>query len=540
MLKAAGLTKSYAGEPVFADVHLTVNAGERIGLVGPNGSGKSSLLRLLAGRDRADRGSVTYGPDERVGYLDHQVPDRDQTVGAFLDEGLGELPALAEQLAAVEAAMAESGEPDPDYTDLQERWRLLGGWEARARSAEVRDRLGVAGIDPATPLLRLSGGEQARVMLARLLLEAPAILLLDEPTNHLDGDGLAWLGDFLSAYRGAVVVATHDRAFLDHTVRRIVELDVVTDRAETYEGGYSDYRAEKHRRRVRLLRDWEAQEKHHRRLAEDIERTAEQAMRTEEGTKDSKMRRYSKKVAKKAKARERRLRREMLSARWIERPEERPPLTFRFAAVTPPDQEVLRLDELVADRGAGRLWQPFSAEVRGGERVLVTGQNGTGKSTLLEVVRGRLDPASGTAERTVKFGLLPQTHDRLPKRIRVIDYLRRLVPLYEADAERLLESYLFDPEQYRRPLGTLSAGETRRLLIAALVNSGAGLLLLDEPTNYLDFESLEVLEQALEAFRGTVIAVSHDVRFGESLRPSQHWHLSSGVWEAGQHVAIRT
>jgi ATPase subunit of ABC transporter with duplicated ATPase domains len=298
---------------------------------------------------------------------------------------------------------------------------------------------------------------------------------------------------------------------------------------ETYEGGYSAYREEKHRRRVRLLRDWEAQEKHRRRLAEDVERTAEQAMRTEEGTKDSKMRRYSKKVAKKAKARERRLRREMLSTRWIERPEERPPLTFAFAARTPSELEVLRLERVVASRGGRTLWEPepLSARVRGGERVLVTGRNGTGKTTLLDLIRGRLSPAEGSIERTVKFGLLPQTHDRLPQRIRVIDYVRRLVPLYEADAERLLESYLFDPEQYRRPLGTLSAGEVRRLLLGCLVNSGAGLLLLDEPTNYLDFESLDVLEAALSAFRGTVIAVSHDERFGEVLQPSQRWDLSA-------------
>ncbi|MEQ7124797.1 ribosomal protection-like ABC-F family protein [Actinopolymorpha sp. B11F2] len=549
MLKASGLAKSYDDEPLFTDISLTVNAGERVGLVGPNGAGKSTLLRLLAGRERPDAGSVAYGPHGRVGYLDAEIADTDATVGSYLDEGLGELNRIAARMRTLEDAMATAapaaGGTLSEYAGLQDRFSLLGGWEAESRAEEVRGHLDIASLDPRTPLVDVSGGQQARLMLARLLLEEPSILLLDEPTNHLDLAGVSWLGEFLADYRGAVVVITHDRAFLDASVDRIVELDILTDRAELYEGGYSSYRAEKQRRRARLLADYEAQEKHRRRLAADIERTANQALRTELTTHNDKARRYAKKVAKKAKARERRLRREMLSARWIEHPQERPPLVLDLAATTPPECTVLTLDGVAADRGNGLLWKDFSAVVRGGERILVTGENGTGKSTLLALLSGELAPAGGEVATQARIGVLPQVHDRLPLRMSMLDYLRSRVPMYEEDAERLLDSYLFDSSQFRRPLGTLSAGELRRLLLAALINGGHEVLLLDEPTNYLDFESLDVLEAAVAAFGGTTVTVSHDERFVQSLAPTQRWHLTrrSGAvspWvESSWEVEIR-
>ncbi|MEQ4204595.1 ribosomal protection-like ABC-F family protein [Actinopolymorpha sp. B9G3] len=530
VLKASGLAKSYDDEPLFTDISLTVNAGERVGLVGPNGAGKSTLLRLLAGRERPDAGSVAYGPHGRVGYLDAEIADTDATVGSYLDEGLGELHRIAARMRTLEDVMARdapaAGGTLSEYAGLQDRFALLGGWEAEARAEEVRGHLDIASLDPRTPLVDVSGGQQARLMLARLLLQEPSILLLDEPTNHLDLAGVSWLGEFLADYRGAVVVITHDRAFLDASIDRIVELDILTDRAEFYEGGYSAYRAEKQRRRARLLADYEAQEKHRRRLAADIERTANQALRTELTTHNDKARRYAKKVAKKAKARERRLRREMLSARWIEHPQERPPLVLDLAATTPPECTVLTLDGVAADRGNGLLWKDFSAVVRGGERILVTGENGTGKSTLLALLSGELAPAGGEIATTARIGVLPQVHDRLPLRMPVLDYLRREVPMYEEEAEHLLDSYLFDSSQFRRPLGTLSAGELRRLLLAALINGGQQVLLLDEPTNYLDFESLDVLEAAVAAFGGTTVTVSHDERFVQSLAPTQQWHLT--------------
>ena len=229
----------------------------------------------------------------------------------------------------------------------------------------------------------------------------------------------------------------------------------------------------------------------------------------------------------------------MASARWIERPEERPDLVLDFVAtdLPAPDQPALELQQLTADRGNGPLWKELSTAVTGGERVLVTGDNGLGKSTLLALVAGDLAPASGTIRRHTRIGLLPQLHDGLPLAMRTIDFLRRQIPMYEADAEALLAAYLFDIDDFHRPLGTLSAGELRRLLLACLVNGGYGVLLLDEPTNFLDFESLDVVEAALSTFRGTLIAVSHDQRFADALRPTRRWHLAgkpgaTPVWTA--------
>jgi ATP-binding cassette subfamily F protein 3 len=501
VLKAVSVGSAHDGDLLFSGFDGVLGDGDRIGVVGPNGAGKTTLLRVLAGELAPTTGVVTRGPGTVVAFVPQQVPDPEGTVGGFLRAGLGELAGVIERMRVLEADLTE--DVLDEYGLVQERWTALQGWTAESRLAEIRQRLELTHLPDDRPLDRVSGGEQARVLLAQALLRDPDVLLLDEPTNHLDADGAAWLRDWLAGFPGAVLAVSHDRAFLDATVTRVIELDGVHDEPQDFPGGgYTAYRAEKARRWRRWLLDFEAQEKDRLRWEQDIELTKRQALGVEltvrSGAEAPHLRRVARKVARKAKVRERRLRRQMESLRWVEEPRRRPPLTLAF-----PDDEGDRAEEVLPG-------------VRRGDRILITGRNGAGKTTLLN----RL---AGDATRT-----LPQTSDGLRSDRSVLDFFRSQVPVYVDDAERLLSGHQFDEEMWEAPLHTLSAGELRRLLLAVMVNSPQRILLLDEPTNFLDFDALDVLEEALRRYRGTVLVVTHDRYFAEAIGLTRHWHVEDG------------
>jgi ATPase subunit of ABC transporter with duplicated ATPase domains len=557
-LKAHDLSHHFGGDTLFSGVDLVLGPGDRIGLVGPNGVGKSTLLAVLAGRITPVGGRVVRSPGTRVGWFEQQVAEPGARVGDHLAAGLGEIPALARRMRELEYALeqhADSQDALDEYGRLQERWAALDGWTAQSRLDRVRDRLGLAALADDTALAQVSGGEQARLALARLLLSDPDVLVLDEPTNHLDADGAAWLGEYLSGFRGGVLVVSHDRAFLDRAVNRVVELDGIHEEPQHYVGGYTEYRAEKLRRWQALLLDFEAQEKYRRRLATDIDRAREQADHTQQATTDSKMRRYAKKVAKKAKAREHRLERQIASLRWIEQPQTRPELVLAFPGDAAADGTVLTARGLSAKRGGRVLFDGADLELNAGDRVLIAGPNGAGKTTLLRILAGQAEADSGTVEwnpeqlntaqwnsgqgssGTDLVGLLPQTHDALRTgetgRSTVFEFFRRRVPVYAEQAESMLDGYLFGADQWDARLRDLSAGELRRLLLAVLVNSPARVLLLDEPTNYLDFDALDVVEEALQAYRGTLVAVTHDRYFADRVGFAKQWSVGSGELVTG-------
>ncbi|HET9169419.1 MAG TPA: ABC-F family ATP-binding cassette domain-containing protein [Actinospica sp.] len=519
-LKAAGLSLAFHAEPLFDGVCLAVGAGDRVALVGPNGVGKSTLLKILAGKLPPGGGRVELGPKTRVGYFAQQVPDPAARVGEFVRSALAPVFEIEARLRELEAVLASDDEALAEYGTLLERFEALDGWTAQARVDDVRQRLDVAHLPDDAPLAQVSGGEQARLMLARVLLAEPTVLLLDEPTNHLDADAIDWLGDYLAKWTGGVLVISHDRAFLDRVANRVVELDGIHDELQEYEGGYTAYKLQKEARWQRLLLDYEAQEKYRARLAADIEATKDHSLTVEYATTDSSARRLAKKVAKKAKARERRLERELQSARWIAEPQTRPTLTLAFSKGRNHRHEfVLRTTDLAVSAGCRTLLTIASLEIRTGDRVLITGPNGAGKSSLLREL----------AARVPEVGMLPQTHDHLRLDTTVVDYFRSKVPIYPEDAEKILTGYLFPQDQWTAPLRTLSAGELRRLLLAIVVNQGARVLLLDEPTNYLDFDSLDVIERALDAFTGTIVCVTHDRYFADAIGFKTHWQVADGL-----------
>jgi ATP-binding cassette subfamily F protein 3 len=534
LLKAASISGAHDGDLLFSDFDLVLGPGDRIGVVGPNGAGKTTLLRVLAGELKPASGTVTRGSGTRIGYVAQQVPDPTGTVGEFLTAGLGEVATVTQRMRALERDLRDGADVLDEYGRVQDRWTALRGWTAESRLDEVRQRLDIAHLDPGLPLGSVSGGEQARLMLARALLDAPDVLLLDEPTNHLDAEGAAWLRDWLAGFAGGVLAVSHDRAFLDATVTHVIELDGIHEQPQDYPGGgYTGYRAEKTRRWQRLLLDYEAQEKDRARWEADIEATKGQALGVEltvrSGATAPHLRRIAKKVAKKAKVRERRLRRQMQSARWIAAPRTRPPLTLAFPADESAGQDtVLAALGLRVTLGGRRLLDGVDLAVARGDRILITGRNGAGKTTLLRTLAGQLDPDGGGVKASEPLAVLPQTSDGLRSTVTVLDFFRSQVPVYADDAERLLAAHLFGPDQWGATLRSLSAGELRRLLLAVLVNSPARVLLLDEPTNFLDFDALDVVEEALREFRGTLLTVTHDRYFADAVGHTRTWHVAAG------------
>jgi ATPase subunit of ABC transporter with duplicated ATPase domains len=528
MLQASDLTKSYDGAPLFEGLSFVLGDGERAGLVGRNGVGKSTLLRLLAGVDRPDRGAVATSTGARIGWLPQEAPDAATTLGALLGEGLGEVWSVRGELRTLEARLERGDTSEATlaaYGHAQERFGMLDGWALDARLDEARRALAIEHLDPQTTLARLSGGEQARALLAGTLLSGPTVLLLDEPTNHLDGDGLRWLEGWMQAFDGTAIVVSHDRAFLDAIVGCVLELEPDGELAR-YEGGYSDYRTERERRRAKLELAFEAQEKRRRRLEADIETTRRQAQHTERTASRAeapKLKRYAKKVAKKAKAREGRLRRELGGDHAITLPPERPVLRLRLEAHGRGRRRVAAL------RGVrSRALEEVDLTLHRGDRVAITGPNGAGKTTLLQILGGVLVPAGGTVELAEAARMLPQTPVALPARERVVDWLMAEARLDEGAARMLLGAFALDTVAVHRPLGKLSPGERARVHMAAMVASGAELLLLDEPTNHLDPETLETVESALLSFAGTLVVVSHDRAFLDGVGITRRLEVRDG------------
>jgi ATPase subunit of ABC transporter with duplicated ATPase domains len=520
VLKSDSLCKAHDAEPLFTDATFTLGRGERTALVGPNGTGKSTLLRILAGVEHPDSGRVIVGADDRIALLHQAPPDPDATLRGYLQSAIGEVYTLDERMRELEAEMARPERRTAamrEYDDVLARFAALDGWTFHAAIDDARAHLGIAHLSGAARFGDLSGGEQARVMLAGVLLGRPTILLLDEPTNHLDLGGLRWLERFLGEFPGGVLVVSHDRRFLDNTVSHILELDGVTDKLARYDGGYTAYRAEKQHRFERMSAEFKAQDAYRRRMEADIARVKSQAASVERtvirGAGAPHLLKIAKRVARKAKVRERRLERQMQQAEWIADPAKAPSFTLSLDGVSTRGRRVAALDSVSVDLGGRPVLEGVDLAVKGRERVAVVGENGAGKTTLMRLLAGTLAPRSGRVTVDAKTAVLPQTHHDLPLERGILDFYRSQVIAYEEDARAFLGHFLFDQEQIHRAIGTLSPGERSRLLVAVLVSSGAELLLLDEPTNHLDFDSIDVVEEALRQFRGTIVTVTHDRAF---------------------------
>src|SRR6266446_3955113 len=513
--------KSFGAERIFAGVSFQIDEHDRIGLVGPNGAGKSTLLNLLAGREEPDEGIIATARNLRIGYLTQTVDFQPQhtlreemlTVFAEVRDWEHELNELAVELAAT-ADIILHKQLLQRYDDLQTRFEHMGGYTYENRVAQVLDGLGFTREQQEAPVMNLSGGQQTRAALGKLLLQEPDLLLLDEPTNHLDLAALEWLETYLASWRHALVVVAHDRYFLDRVVSRTIEM--AFGRIEEYPGNYTRYIQLREERMERRLREYEAQQEH-------IARTEEFIRRYKAGQR----------------SREARGRQKLLNRlERVERPQDFPEMHFEFSPVIDSGQVVLSTQKLSVGYGVEQnqataptvLVHVADLELLRGDRAGLVGPNGSGKTTLLRTIIGELPPLSGHVYpgHNVRIGYYSQTHSRLDTQRTILDEIRHVSTLSEEGARTFLGRFLFTGDDVFKPIAALSGGERSRVALALLTLQGSNFLVLDEPTNHLDLQSRQFLEEVLSEFEGTLLFVSHDRYFIDRLA-TKLWVIEDGV-----------
>ena len=531
MLTAHHLTKSFGIHTVLNDISFNLSNRDRIGLIGPNGCGKSTLIRILAGIESPDSGSVIRTlPNLRIGYLAQGMEfDSNQTIRSVLNLDSVKPDELEAEIASVAASLSV----DPDDSALQARYDLLLHQLSYSdhRPQDILSPLGLAEIPFDTPVKNLSGGQKTRLMLARILLDEPQLLLLDEPTNHLDIEMLEWLENWLSKFAGAALIVSHDRVFLDHAVTTILDLNEDTHSIRSYSGNYSDYLLQFLKEQEKQRAAYRDQEVEIRRMKQDIARTKEQARHVEITTTSRQpgVRRLAKKVAIKAKSREKKLSRYVDSEERVEKPKPSWQMKLEFTQEEL-SRNVLATEKLSVGYEADKpLLAEINIHVRAGQRIALTGSNGSGKTTFIRTIAGKLEPLSGKLRlgASVKVGYMAQEQELLDLNLSPLETVQRVATFNETEARNFLHYFLFSGDDALRPCRDLSYGERARLQLGLLVAEGCNFLLLDEPINHLDIPARARFEQALNPFKGTVLAVVHDRYFIEKFA-SELWLAENG------------
>ena len=517
MLLTASQLKLFYGEmEIFADVSVEVGEHARIGLVGPNGSGKTSLLRVLTGSLEPDGGYVSAGPGLRIAYVsqmpEHDAPGtlRDEVQSAFqkLFDLEDELAASALEIQQREGADRRRAETR--YARLLEEYEALGGYDYQSSMDRVVEGVGMPLDTLDTPAVAASGGERTRAALARALLRDPDLLVLDEPTNYLDFDGLNWLEDFLSGFKYAAVVVSHDRYFLDRVCSEIWEME--RGRVQRFPGNYSQYRELKHAQVERQQKEFERQQEY-------IAKEEFFIQRYKAGQR-----------SREARGREKRLAR----LERFEAPQNEKTVSINAASSSRTGHIALRLHDLSVGFADGDTHTTLltlpDIDLESSSRTAVVGANGIGKTTLLRTILGEQPPISGTVTlgHNVQTGYLNQGTWNLPDDKNVLDAFLEIRNLPIGEARDYLARFLFQGDDVFKQVRALSGGERTRLSLARLLITYPNVLVLDEPTTHLDIASREALEETLESFDGTMLFVSHDRHF-IGLMAEQIWSIEEGT-----------
>ncbi|VXC16787.1 ABC-F family ATP-binding cassette domain-containing protein [Nocardioides sp. AX2bis] len=541
-LVAKGLSGGHAHRTLFEGLDLTVAPGDVVGVVGANGAGKSTLLRLLSGRDAPLAGTVSTAPsDAFVGWLpqEHErLPG--ETVGQHLARRTGAAAATEAMEATAAALGSEVPGADDAYAVALDHWLASGAPDLDERVPAVLGDLRLD-VGPDALMTSLSGGQAARVGLAALLLSRFDLVLLDEPTNDLDLDGLERLERLVGGMRAGVVLVSHDREFLARCVTRVVELDLAQHQVRVYDGGYDAFLEERavHRRharaayeqyagtkadlesRARTQREWSSQGvRNAMRKSPDNDKIRRRAQSESSEKQGQKVRQMESRIAR---------------LEEVEEPRKEWELQFSIARGARSSSVVATLDQAVVRRGDFTLG-PVSLQVDAGERIGITGPNGAGKTTLLQLLLGHLAPDGGRASQgaSLSVGGIDQARAWLPEDQTLGDAAEAALPdLSPAEVRTLLAKFGLKSDQVAGQVARLSPGERTRAAMALLQARAVNVLVLDEPTNHLDLPAIEQLEQALEAYDGALLLVSHDRRLLEQVRLDQHWRVEGGRVSTG-------
>lgn len=513
-ISVTGLVKSFENNTNLLDgVTFQVDEGERVGLLGRNGAGKTTIFRILTGELEYDAGEIALAPGRRMGLIS-QIPvyPEGYTVEDVLRSAFAPLKELQRQMEELAGRMAREEDPRlvRRYGELSARFEAAGGYDAETALNKVAAGLDISGEMRGQLFASLSGGEKTRVNLARLILEDTDILLLDEPTNHLDVRAVEWLEEYLSHFRGTVLVISHDRYFLDQVVSRVVEIE--NGKAEFYNGNYSFYVEEKEARYEEKLKRYETEQAKIAQLSATAERMHGWAQRNA-------------KLHRRAFAMEKRIGRMEKTDRPV-RPGE---LKARFHSREFHGDEALLLKDVSKSYGDRELFREVNLLVEGGERVALVGDNGTGKTTLLRMILGEESPDTGKIRvgPAIRFAYLPQLIEFSHPERSLMDTMIFSAGCSAQSARNRLAAFHFQGDDVLRPVSSLSGGERSRLRLCMLMEDKINFLILDEPTNHLDIQSREWIEQAVEEFTGNLLFVSHD-RYFVSRFATRVWELDGG------------
>jgi ATP-binding cassette subfamily F protein 3 len=542
MLYVFKISKSYGVETVLSDISFILNEGERAGLVGENGSGKTTLLRIIAGLEGADAGSVRFDPPAlSLGYLTQAlVFEADETVAGALarltadhSRAWAEMQQYAQQMAEARGDVAAL---TTAYAGAEARFEAAGGYDLEVRLEKILSGLELADIPRELPVERLSGGQKTRLGLAGLLIRQPRLLLLDEPTNHLDIDALTWLEGWLQDYEGAILIVSHDRAFLDAVTSRTLVLDPKNHTLRDFAGNYSFYLETLSQEIEQQWQAYQDQQEEVARLQEAIRHLRGLAKFKKGGKADTNDKfakgffanRSAGTVAR-AKHIEQRLE-HLLTEEKVEKPGRQWQLKVDFAQDGSGARQVLSLENVAMAFGDKRLFQDVNLTLTQGQRTILVGPNGEGKTTLLRLITGELEPTAGQVRlgSGIKMGYFAQEQESLDPDSTPFETLRSATTrMDQTEIRNFLHFFLFAGDQVFVKVGSLSFGERARLMLALLVAQGCNFLLLDEPVNHLDIPSRERFEQALMQFPGTLLAVVHDRMFIQRMA-TEIWELRDG------------
>ena len=494
------ITKSFGGRVLYAGATLQLNAGERWALVGPNGSGKTTLLRIIMGEESADEGTVSFARDVTVGYLEQETHlAGEKSALAEVVDSAHEVKEMERRVRELEHQISET-EPGDEldrllerYGAAQDRFERLGGYELEARARQILAGLGFPVEDFDKPACDFSGGWQMRIALSKLLLRHPALLLLDEPTNHLDLESVRWLEQFLAGYDGAVLLVSHDRAFMDACVSHVAAVE--NRRITTYTANYSGYlkQREDNLEQMRAKRAAQEREIAHMQVFVD---------------------KFRYKPTKAAQAQERMKKIEQIKSELVILPEGTKRVHFSFPEPPRTGDEVVSLAGVSKSFGENHVYSGVDLKLYRGDHVALTGPNGAGKSTLMKLINGLLEPDAGTValgKNVTKAYYAQHQLEQLNEANTVLGEMDSVAAGWTTSEERrLLGAFLFHGDDVEKRVGVLSGGERARLALAKMLVAPDPLLLLDEPTNHLDIDSVDVLERALVDFKGTIVLISHD------------------------------
>lgn len=503
MLQIDGITLHFGERALFDNINTIVNSGERIGLVGPNGAGKSTLLKIIAGEQQADSGSISMSNEATVGYLpqDGVEPDPHLTLFEEVEHAFADIMKLRNQFdevqAQLETAASDSAEHDEALTqfgEIQHKLENSGAYTLQADIERILVGLGFSEEDFTRSTTEFSGGWLMRIALAKLLLQKPTYLLLDEPTNHLDIVSLQWIEAFLKTYEGAVIIVSHDRAFLDNVTNRTLALRMGS--MDEYAGNYSFYEEKYAKEKELLKQQYENQQKEIKQTQEFIDRF-----------------RYKATKAKQVQSRIKQLEK----MEQIELEQEQSEISFQFPPPERSGQVVITLDNVVKKYDENTVFDGIEYEIERGDKIAVVGPNGAGKSTMIRILAG-LEPISA-GNREVGYNVTPgyfaqHQADELDPKNTPLDEMR-LAGTHESETRlrTILGSFLFVGDDVFKKVSVLSGGEKSRVALAKMLLNSGNFLIFDEPTNHLDMQSKNILQQALQQFPGTLMIVSHDRDF---------------------------